>query len=398
MPWISLVLSLTLAAPQVVVETTDRGPVRGQIQALNDNQVTIDTETGRLHLALADVDTIAPLRLVGDVETAPDPNQWSQLELTTGSVILARQIEVRGGTLHGQFGSASTQGPVAVVRRMRFAPRMAQEDEQWQALTKVDLNLDALIVRKGAALDYVEGVIGDVSSDTVQFTTDGETLEVKLSKLAGLVFHRPQPTVRLPLATIHLRDGSRYLVGSLNSDGRQLSLTIAEEGFATKLDWDQIERIALTAGASVYLNDLAPLEQRWQGYFGGAQQPYLADYYRPRPNVTFSGAPLVLDGREFNKGLAIHSRTTLVYDLDRRFSRLRALAGIDPRAGAQGHVRLVLSGDGRALMDQPIAANQPAQSLDVDVAGVKRLTVLVDFGDNLDLGDHLILGQPRLTP
>ena len=35
-------------------------------------------------------------------------------------------------------------------------------------------------------------------------------------------------------------------------------------------------------------------------------------------------------------------------------------------------------------------------NIDVDVAGVRRLVILADFGDDLDVADHLDLGNARL--
>lgn len=398
MSWICLLLSLALAAPEVVVQSTEQGAVRGRLVSVQTERIALQTDAGPVEFARDDVESIVPVQPVGIVQTAPDVNQWSELELQGGSLVLARQILVQGEDLHCQIAAAATRGPVAAVRCIRLAPRLPQEDEPWRTLSQLELNLDALVVRKGQSLDYVEGVIGDVRSDVVQFTTDGETLEVKLSKLAGLVYHRGrQSPGAAPPATVELLDGSRLQASSLDGDGQELSL-VATAGFAAKFDWRQIKRVEFSGGKSVFLSDLEPLEQSWQGYFGGANQPLLAQYYRPRRNVTFSGSPLKLDGREFTKGLTVHSRTTLRYDLDRRFARFRAWAGIDPAAGGQGRLRLVLSGDDKTLWEDSIVAGEPAKPLDIDTAGVKRLTVLVDFGDNLDLGDHLILAQPRLTP
>ena len=41
--------------------------------------------------------------------------------------------------------------------------------------------------------------------------------------------------------------------------------------------------------------------------------------------------------------------------------------------------------------------SEPAKPLDLDVSGVRRLTILVDFGENLDTADHLDLAEARLV-
>ena len=40
---------------------------------------------------------------------------------------------------------------------------------------------------------------------------------------------------------------------------------------------------------------------------------------------------------------------------------------------------------------------EPARRIEVDLTGVRRLTILVDFGDFGDVGDHLDLCDARLV-
>ena len=46
---------------------------------------------------------------------------------------------------------------------------------------------------------------------------------------------------------------------------------------------------------------------------------------------------------------------------------------------------------------QAISGKDDARSIELDLTGVKRLTILVDFGEQLDIGDHLLLCNARLT-
>jgi hypothetical protein len=60
-------------------------------------------------------------------------------------------------------------------------------------------------------------------------------------------------------------------------------------------------------------------------------------------------------------------------------------------------VRLVVTGDDRVLFDQIISATHPPLDLDVEITGVRRLRILADFGDDLDVADYLNLCEARLT-
>jgi alpha-galactosidase len=112
------------------------------------------------------------------------------------------------------------------------------------------------------------------------------------------------------------------------------------------------------------------------------------------------GAPLSLAGKTYAKGLFLPSRTRLVYRLSGKFSRLAALAGIDDRARearTTGAVRLLIEGDGRTLFDETISAGDAPRPIDLDIAGVKRLTIVADHGDGDWNGDHLDLCEARVT-
>jgi hypothetical protein len=123
----------------------------------------------------------------------------------------------------------------------------------------------------------------------------------------------------------------------------------------------------------------------------------VAEFYAPRMDQNLSSKPLQLDKTRYPKGVSLHSRTELVYRLPGRFSRFKAIAGIDDEVAPNGHVRLVIRGDDQVLFDGPIAGGDKPKSLDLDIGGVKRLTILVDFGEKLDVGDHLDLCLARIS-
>jgi hypothetical protein len=99
----------------------------------------------------------------------------------------------------------------------------------------------------------------------------------------------------------------------------------------------------------------------------------------------------------YGKGLALRSRTELVYRLPASYRQFIALAGIDAAANAAGNARLTIYGDDRSLFEAEISGNQPAKSIELDVAGVRRLKIVVDFAENLDLGDWINLCDARLV-
>ncbi|MGA2797076.1 MAG: NPCBM/NEW2 domain-containing protein, partial [Thermoguttaceae bacterium] len=78
------------------------------------------------------------------------------------------------------------------------------------------------------------------------------------------------------------------------------------------------------------------------------------------------------------------------------FTRLKAVAGIDDSVRPQGNVRLVIRGDNNVLLDLPVAGTDAPKSIDLDLSGVRKLSILVDFGNHAGFGDHLDLGNARI--
>ena len=87
----------------------------------------------------------------------------------------------------------------------------------------------------------------------------------------------------------------------------------------------------------------------------------------------------------------------MTYRLSGDFQLFQSLVGIDPALGENGHVELVVIGNGKQLHRSTITGKDQASESKIDLQGATRLTILVDFGEQLDIGDHLLLCNARLT-
>ncbi|MFM7845227.1 MAG: NPCBM/NEW2 domain-containing protein, partial [Planctomycetota bacterium] len=123
----------------------------------------------------------------------------------------------------------------------------------------------------------------------------------------------------------------------------------------------------------------------------------LARRNQPRRDRGFDGGRLQLGGQSFDKGLALRSRSTMVFRIPKGFNRLVATVGIDDRVRENGHVQLVIQGDSKVIFNEPITGRDRPRELDLDLTGAKRVTVLVDFGEELDVADFLNLCNARFT-
>lgn len=389
---ILLTALLAFAATEVEVQTLDGQVIAGPLVALTDESVTLETPAGPVPLEIARLIGLAPK---AKPSARQQPAVW--VELVDGSRLVGQEYSVKDG----QARLATPAGPVELARRDLLWVRLQPETEalapQWARIIEGRIDADVLVVRGAEALDHHKGVLHDVTAETVGFELDGERLPVKRPKVYGLVYRHPEGR-ELPGARCSLTDGegSRWMVRTLALEGDVLRWT-TPAGVAAAMPVGLVARIDFSEGKIVFLSDLKPESVRWTPFFGTADNlPALAEFFAPRQDRALEPRPLKLAGKEYAKGLALHSRTEVTYRLARPFRRLAAVAGIDDRVRPGGHVQLVIRGDDKVLFDEMIAGTDPPKALDLDIAGVRRITVLVDFGKDLDVGDHLNLCEARV--
>ena len=189
--------------------------------------------------------------------------------------------------------------------------------------------------------------------------------------------------------------GSRWSVSSLLLED-ELQWT-TPSGVKVSRPLGEIRLIDFSGGKVVFLSDQTPESVVHTPYFSGlADRPMLQRFRAPRGDTNLESGPLRLGGKKYAKGLALHSRTEVVYRLPDRFRRFQAILGIDDIVRPHGNVRLVIRGDDRVLLDKTIRGTDPPEPIDLDISGVRRLTILADFGETLDVSDHLDLCEARV--
>lgn len=344
-----------------------------------------------------------PLGLVELIDGALLPIQAVEIKKSQATLNLA----IPGTPSDQKLSLAIEQ--IASVRLRPLDPPLAK---QWDEILHMNLANDVLAVIKkdGKSIDYVEGVVGNVASDKIEFKLDGEWQRVDRAKIAGIVYYRPDRRLKNePRATLHGRSGLRVSATRFELKDSQVELTTA---VGAKLSWPvgDLSVADFSAGKLLYLSDIEPASENWVPLVAlPAGLNAATQYGLPRRDQSAFGGPLTLTMREgdtasaqaasrsFAKGLAIRSRTEMVYRLPAGFQRFVATAGIDPAASTNGKVRLSIQGDDRVLLDTEIAGDEPPHPIQLDIGNVKRLKLVVDYGQNLDTGDWLNLCDARIV-
>ncbi|MEN6448990.1 MAG: NPCBM/NEW2 domain-containing protein [Thermoguttaceae bacterium] len=396
-----LALFLASAAAPFEAQTLDGRTLSGSLAELSATRLAIVTSDGRVSLDTSKLLTLSQKR----DGRRPRPSASVVIELSDGSLLRAVEYTVQGGKVRIKLTDGEVvESPINAVRTVQFQPS-AELDAEWSRLLDGKADGDLLVIRSEGSLDTQRGVLQDVTADSVRFDLDGEVLPVRRSKVYGLVY-RHSAAAELPAAICRLTDaaGSRWAVRSLQlGSGRQASA-------AGKLQWTtptgltvseplaSVAEIDFSGGKQVYLSDLKPESTTWTPFFAaGDPLPALKRLYGPRFDRGFDAAGLVLGGERYDKGVAVHAHTNLVYRLPAGFHRFAAIAGLDEAARPGGKVRLRLSGDDQVLWEGEITGADAPKAIDLGVAGIRRLTIDVDFVGNSPTGARLLLCKARIV-
>jgi hypothetical protein len=399
-----------LAAPQVDVTVTplQGAEVSGKLLDLTDQRVQLQTAEGVRQFEAAAVQSARTSAL----PVVPQITDGSvTVGLVDGSLLAANDFRVQQGQAQIELlGGGKITVPTRGVRWARFGKPDAAVQEQWQAILHATTSADRVVVRKvttgggvegdgtiAAALDDLPGVLADVGAEVVDFEFDGSKLQVPRKKVEGVVYFHPP--VALPPAVGRLTDsaGSTWALKSLRLEAGIVNL-VTNGDVQHALPLNQWTRIDFSAGNLVFISDLQPESVQWQPYVESpAMSPTLAKWFQPRWNTSVYGGPLMLGGQSYERGLVLHSRTLMAFRLNDDFQHFLATVGVDDRFRSTGSVRLAVLGEKGTLFEQLIRGRDEPLDLDIDVRGVRRLQILVDFGDDRsDAGDHLNLCNARL--
>jgi hypothetical protein len=394
--WSILLVSLFSAAgPPFEIDVLGGDRLVGPIVRLDADRLTVQAAKGPVTL---EMQKIAGLSRQGAERRADaPPGVWVQL--IDGSQLVGSDYSARNGsaTMTGPGGKV-TELSTRDVRAVRLQSQTDAIAAEWARLLESNSDGDLLVVRKADSIDYHRGVLQNVTDKVVELELDGERLPVKRSKIQGLLYYRSTGR-SLPNAVCRITDsdGSIWQARSIRLEGENFCWT-TPLGLEVSCPAGSVVRIDFSRGKIVYLSDLEPESALWTPYFGsGRSLPAMAKFFGPREDRGLEPGALQLDGKPYQKGLALHSRTNLVYRLPGRFRRFQATVGIDDRVRPRGNVLLVIRGDDRILLETTVAGTDPAQAVDLDLGGVRRLAILVDYGDLLDVADHLDLCDARIV-
>ena len=159
-----------------------------------------------------------------------------------------------------------------------------------------------------------------------------------------------------------------------------------------KLDVEEITLVQVQGGRVQYLSQLTPIKS------GVKESTLLVPPQPYKMDRGCQGEDISIAGKRFPWGIGVHADSELTFDLNGRFKEFVSDVGVASRMGDQGSVVFTVLGDQKELLKSPVVrgSDGKALSIKVPVAGVKRLTLRVTNGGDLDLGDAANWGSARV--
>ncbi len=244
---------------------------------------------------------------------------------------------------------------------------------------------DVVLLRNGDTLD---GLFEGITEAEVRVRIRDGVEAVPRDRVAavGLRAIGRQPPRR---DRLHLADGTRLSVASVAlRPGESLNATSVHGGDITIPLADLVALERYHPGI-VFLSDLEPVEYK--------HEPYLDTRWPLVRDGSVAWRPLRIGGHVFDKGLGMHSRAEVTYDLPNGAQWFAATIGLDDRTGRNGNVLVRILVDGSERDRHELDGGKTATEIRVALAGARRLTLRLDFGRGGDVGDDFNWGEAMLV-
>jgi hypothetical protein len=245
---------------------------------------------------------------------------------------------------------------------------------------------DRLLLTNG---DTIRGFISKIDERGVEVAGEFQNHEIPLESLAGVRFARASmPAPKGPHALVDLRHGGRLTVTGLEWRDGSFVAELPGVGAIT-LEAGSVLTIEIIGGRWEWLSSREPVTYQ--------HTPMLSLDWPYRTDQNLFGGPIVVAGRRFERGISVHSRASLTYELGGRYREFVTAFGLDDTSGplADVDVRVRVDGQTRYSRDH-LRRGELVGPIRLELGGASRIELIVDFGAGGDLQDRFDWIEPAL--
>jgi hypothetical protein len=375
------------------VKTLSGRAYKGDVLSVSDQEIKLRVQEEEVVIPTAELLTI-------DFEAKPTAatGPYQEAKLTDGTLLRCQEFSLKGKDAELRLvGGIALRFPSSSLRYVLYdaqdGPRRAEFEKDLAKTANVDVLFLTSIQDPSKILDF-KGFVGDADDkgEFLQFKeADGRAAPPqKMSRVRGIIFSR-KPAEGEAVGKVSDQGQSTFLVQKLGMTEQGYRI-VTPVGLEVELPRAQVQRFDFSYGKIAYLGDLDPVQVQ--------EIPILADvwHYR-RDGKNLEGGPMRLAGKTYDKGLAVHSKTVLVYSV-KGYNFFRCVLGIDDSVVGPAHAVVRIEGDGKLLYTTEVkttSKEDKPQELNLPITGVQLLRLVVDYGEDLDLGDHVDFAEARVT-
>ncbi len=306
----------------------------------------------------------------------------STLYLVDGSQLFVRNPEIVGEKVTFRTANGLSEIPLSILRAIVWTPSPTIEAR----IKDPSTDQDSVFVQTADVERSVEGIVERLDREQLTINYQNESRKIGLEKIKALVMADLGLAESTgPIATIQLTDGSTVVGVILDLVAGKLAVAMAGNN-QIALDADRIASVKIKSDRLLFLSDLEPIDvqqkteftvlRTWQRDRSVEQNPLTIRYGDTEKIV------------RFNRGLGTQAFTQLVFENPGKFDRFNAIAGIDAETEGRGDCQMVVRGDGIELWSKRVRGSGEPQEIDVDISGIKRVSLIVYPGEDFDLADH----------
>jgi hypothetical protein len=327
-----------------------------------------------------------------------DDSSLLRFEMASGDVIFGTVIDGDFDTVRVESVFGRIKLPLDSLERVVCLANAKGLDTRAKVIG--DEGQDVLLVRSKSGVDSVHGSVAKFVRNGVMFEWgDGEEslFAFKKNRVASVSLAESEPAeaIKGVHAVVFFRDGSR-LTGRLSKSAGSAMKFAHIAGSTLELSVVSVAEISVRNGRFVHLSDLKATSV--------AETPYLQGGLKYGLNVDqgIRGGPLSIGVRGFPRGLSVHSRCSVTYDISRGFESFSTAIGVD---GAVANKRVVASIKFTVLVDDKVVAGptlcragaEPVWLNSIALTGAKKLTLVADFADNYHFNGWAVWGSPYMV-
>jgi len=375
------------------VKLLDGSVVKGEVLSLSATEVKLKAGNTEQSLPL---DQVISVDLQPPARNLPPNQKYLKIRLNDGSVFQCAAFGMKGPNAELRlFSGQSLMVPVHSLHWVLCEAQNRSHATEFEELLRVPAVQDRVLLlsRDGAVINTFEGFVGAANADgtALSFKLGGgsDQVELAMSRIRGIIYSRDLGRFASVSVACKLYDqyGNAIVAGKLEATENGFRVT-TPVGVVLSYPWSLVQRLDLSMGKLAYLSDLEPTRVE--------EQPLLADIWKYRRDKNLEGGPISVGRKTYAKGLTVHSRTVLEYDVT-GYNLFRCIVGIDDTVNGPAHAVVRIEADGKELFSSAVTSKDKPRNLELKINGATRLRLIVDYGDDLDLGDHVVFAEARVT-